>query len=253
MKRLLAGLAALVLWAAGAGAGGDATKPGKTTIEPVYFSASRKLDDKKFGFSSESTSFQFVLAVPGKQFLGVEPTSKISELKDDKGTSLLSTGFIQSNFAMNRIATDRSAMVVGIYSNVAPAKGASKIHLKGNLVVRCGLEEKSTDEKEVELKDKAEAKMGDYTLKVTQEKGFGGFGGMFSITGTSPNIKSVSVKGDDGTAVEVITGFSTGFGTSWTTNYTLRKPVKKGKISVTYFSKDEKVTVPVDITIGLGL
>ena len=44
-----------------------------------------------------------------------------------------------------------------------------------------------------------------------------------------------------------------GFGKTWTYNYYLKKQVTKAKFSITYFSKDEKVTVPVKLAVGVGL
>src|SRR5262249_39079896 len=140
-----------------------------------------------------------------------------------------------------------------VSSNVGPAKGAAKLILKGDLVVVCGLEEKTTAEKEVAMKEKTEAKLGDFTLKVNQEKGFGGAGANFTLTAARPIIKSVTVKDADGKTVETSNFGNYGFGKTWTYNYSLRKVVEKPKITITYFSKEEKVTVPINLSLGVGL
>ena len=68
-----------------------------------------------------------------------------------------------------------------------------------------------------------------------------------------PNVKGVSVKDTAGKAVEVSQSYFYGYGKNWTYSYTLKKPVQKAKIAVTWFSKEEKVTVPVDLEVSLGL
>jgi hypothetical protein len=87
--------------------------------------------------------------------------------------------------------------------NAAPAKGASKIVLKGNLVMTCGVGEKTSEEKEVELKAHTEAKIGDITLKVTEEKGLGGSGAHFTVTPAGHVLKAVNFKDADGKPVDV--------------------------------------------------
>jgi hypothetical protein len=252
MKQRLGALALMVVLGSTLTAADDPTK-GKTTVEAVSLTVTKK-HDKAAPWSSNSTSISVQVAAPDRQFLGVDPSSTISEFKDDKGHSLLSTGFFKTAFSTTPlIGKDRNAMVVTVFSNVSPAKGASKILLKGQLVVKCGLDEKTTEEKEVELKLNTEAKNGDFTLKVTQEKGFAGSGANFTVTAASPVLKTVNFKDADGKAVEVTPFGHYGFAKSWTYTFQLKKEIKKGKFTVTYFSKEEKVTVPVDVEVGVGL
>jgi hypothetical protein len=232
----------------------DTTKPSKSTVEGVELMIKRKLDDKNYPFSGAITMLSIMVSNPDKQFIGVDPSSKVSELKDDKGTSLLSTGFFKPTFNPSpRIAVDRKSVIVSLNTSAAPTKGAVKIHLKGELVLLSGTEEKTTDEVEVSIKPNAETKIGDFSLKVTMEKGFGTNGASFSLVSTKPNIKSINIKDAAGKVVETFPGFSYGFGKSWTWNYTLKKAVDKPKISITWYTKEEKVTVPVEVEMGLGL
>jgi hypothetical protein len=232
----------------------DPGKPAKPAVEPVSLVVSRKLDEKNYAYSTSGTALSVKVSCPGKQVLGVDSASSVSEFADDKGTSLLKGGLIKPTFSNYPIvATDRASLVVSVQSTVPPGKGAARLHLKGDLVLRCGLQEKATEEKEVEFKGKAEAKLGDFTLKVTQEKGFGGGGASFTLTAPRPVLKSVTVKDAAGKAVEVMTLGSFGFGKTWTYTFSLRKPLKQGKVTVSFFAKEEKLTVPVDLSVGLGL
>ena len=77
------------------------------------------------------------MVVADRQILGVDPSSTISEFKDDKGNSLLSAGFSKTKFSGDAFFHKAgNAMVVSVYSNVSPAKGASKVLFKGQLVVK---------------------------------------------------------------------------------------------------------------------
>jgi hypothetical protein len=136
---------------------------------------------------------------------------------------------------------------------VSPAKGASKILLKGQLVMNCGVEESTTEEKEMELKLNTDVKAGDFTLKVTQVKGFAGNGPLFTVTPAGPIVKNVNVKDAEGKAVAATLWGTNSKGKIWTKTFSLKKEITKGKFTVTYFSKQEKVTVPVDVAVGVGL
>jgi hypothetical protein len=234
----------------------DDTKPAKATVEPVSLSVTKKLDDKDSfgGFGFASTAIHFKLAYPGKQILSIDEASKITEFQDDKKTSLLGTGFLKARFNSSSISKDRSKMIVYVSTSANPGKGATKVTLKGDLMLRCGTDEKTTEAKEVAFKSNTEAKLGDFTLKVTNEKGFADNGASFTLQATKPNIKSVTVKDADGKEVEAMSFWQpSGYDKSWTYTYTLKKALEKGKVTVTYFSKDEKVTVPIELSAGLGL
>jgi hypothetical protein len=252
MMRQLVGLVVALGACAGVLAQGDATKPGKSSVEAIALAVNKKVDDKNIAFGFSATTLSLLVRYPGKQFIDVDPSSKVAEFKDDKGTSLLLTAFVPSTFTRAQIGKDRTAMVVTVAGN-PPASGATKLHLKGTLVTRCGLEEKTTDEKEVELKMNAEAKVGDYSFKVTQEKGFFGTGATFTVTTAAPTLKSVTAKDADGKAIEVTPGGYFGYGKNWTYYFTLKKEAKKAKLAVVYFSKEEKVEVPVEMDVGVGL
>jgi hypothetical protein len=236
----------------------DKSKQVKAKVEGTMLQVNRKLDQKNYPFSGASVSVSALVTVSGKQILTVDSTaSKLTEFRDDKDTDFLkAAGFFKPTFRQNSLATDRGSAVVGVgVFGTAPARGAGKILVKGSLVLICGTDEKTTEEKEVAMKDKSEATVGDFTIKVTQEKGFGTQGASFTISANSPSLKTVNVKDADGKTVETTTFGSPfqNFDKKWTVSYTLRKVVEKPKISISYFSKEEKVTVPVDLGVGVGL
>jgi hypothetical protein len=233
----------------------DKTKAEKITVEAASLDVARKLDEKKFPFQNARTNVALLVSSAGRQFLGVDQSSKLESLKDDKGNSLVDDkSFFKPNFGTYpAISPDRTAMLVTISSfGKGPGKGASKVVIKGEMVVLCGTGEKTSAETKVEFKEKAEVKFGDLTLKVQQEKGFGTNGAMFQVVGPTA-IKSLTVKDGDGKVVEMFGGMPNRFGKDWTATYTLRKEVKEGKVTITYFTKEEQVKVPVDLSVGLDL
>jgi len=262
MRKLMLLSACLVACAALAVA--DDKKDDKTKSEPVItptgLAVYRKIDTKmfQFGLSNDQTNVTFLLRYPGKQLLGVDQSSELKSLKDDKGNSLVDDkGFFKVNFSTYpQIAKDRSAMLVSVNAyNRAPAKGATKVLIKGDLMILCGTDEKSEEFKKFEFKDKGEAKAGDFKLKVTQEKGFGNQGATFTLITPTKDIKGIVVKDADGKEVETYGG-GTPFPSApkeFSSTYTLQKPLKEGKVTVSYFTKSEKVKVPVDLNVGIGL
>jgi hypothetical protein len=241
----------------------DEKKEDKTKSEPTAvateIAVNRKLDPKLFMYASgnDQTRVTFMLRYPGKQFLGVDATSKLATMKDDKDNSLLDPkSFFQTNFStFPQIAMDRSAMLVSINAyGKAPGKGATKVLIKGDLVVVCGIDEKTEEVKKFEFKDKGEAKAGDFKVTVNREKGaFGAEGPEFTLTSKIRGVKSVVIKDADDKVAELFPRGSFGGGDNWSFSYALKKPLKEGKVLITYFSKEEKVKVPIDLSVGIGL
>jgi len=232
----------------------DKTKS-EPAVTPYSVAVTRKLDQKSFPYTSpDVTTLAFMVSVPKKPLLGVDAEgSKVDKFEDDKGNSLIENrGFFQQQ----QIAGDRSAMLVAIYAyNKRPGKGASKLTLKGELSLAYGTDEKSEEMKKVKFEEKGTAKAGDFEITVTREKGgFGVEGPMFTLKSKTRGIKAVTIKDGEGTEFEVQQyGIPFGFGDNWTTNFAVKKAIKEGTVTVRYFSKEEKVKVPVDLTVGLDL
>src|SRR5437764_1358741 len=107
----------------------DPTKPSKSKVEGVSLSVFRKLDDKNYPYTGASTTLAFMVSNPDKRFLGVDPSSTVSEFKDDKGTSLMKSDFfVKTSFSqMPRIAVDRTSVVVTVNTPLLPAREATKL------------------------------------------------------------------------------------------------------------------------------
>jgi len=233
----------------------DKTKS-EASVSPLSIAISRKLDAKAFGYAgSDMTTFSFVVSVPKKPLLSIDSGgSKVAKFEDDKGNSLMDEKF-PLQFFMGQVSQDRSAMTVSLYGNgKRPGKGATKLILKGDLSAVYGTDEKSEEIKKVKFEAKSKAKAGDFEVTITQEKGgFNIEGPIFNLTTKTRAVKGVTVKDGDGKEMEVQPYGSFPFGESWTFTYAVKKAIKEGSITVNYYSKEEKVTVPIDLSASLDL
>jgi len=232
----------------------DKTKA-EATVSPVSLFVSRKVEVKGFSYTgTDVTSLSFVLSVPKKALVGMDNEgSKVTKFEDDKGNSLMDEKF-PPQFFPGQVANDRSAMMVSLYgNNKRPGKGATKVTLKGDLTAVYGTDEKSEETKKLEFKAQNKAKAGDFEVTVTFEKAFNAEGPAFSVTSKTRAVKGATVKDGDGKELEVQQIGSFGFGEMWTFNYAVKKAVKEGTVTITYYSKEEKVKVPVDLSASLDL
>jgi len=232
----------------------DKTKS-EASVAPVSIGVVRKMDTKAFPYSaSDMTSLSFVVSVPKKPLLGVDSEgSKVAKFEDDKGNNLADDKF-PPQLMLQQVAQDRSSMTVALYVyNKRPGKGASKLILKGDLSAIYGIDEKTEEMKKFEFKAKNKAKAGDFEVTINQDKGFNVEGPAFTMTSKTRAVKGITVKDGDGKEMELQSYGSFGFGENWTYNYAVKKAIKEGTITVTYYSKEEKVKVPIDLSTSLDL
>lgn len=258
-KAMLACLAVCVALCLSAGRAADEKKADdKAKVEAASLSVIKKLDPKDFPFQPGSTTLGVHVTHAGKHILNIDESSSVSSFKDDKGTNLVGTGFgAKARFnTYGMYSKDRSGVVVTVYGGTAPAAGASKVTLKGSLVLVCGTDAKNAKEAEMDVKINEEKKVDDFAIKVTFVP-MGAFGGpTFTVTSPKNNVKGLVLKDADGKDVPLNGGGTPfyNFGTKqWSSSFYAMKKVDKVKATVNYFAKEEKVTVPVDVTTGLSL
>jgi hypothetical protein len=208
------------------------------------------------------------LAQPDRNILAIDRTaSKLTQFADDKGTDLSKgTGYVPAwlESYMVRISKDRHRCAARLQAPSIPAVGATKILLKASLVLQCGSAEKAVEHKDLDLtpspdkKDKPDAKtvaVGPFSLRV--EKGFGA-GPMIRISSDDPIVKEITFVGADGKPLK---GFLSGLNMGVTntrgkaeyiSTYSFNEKVTRATVKLTYYENIEKVTVPVDLEIGVG-
>jgi hypothetical protein len=233
------------------------TKAVKFKLEPESLKLHRKLGKDLFPNTADSVHLSFAVSHPEKYLLDIDPNkSTVSQFTDDKGTSLSGTTlFSKSIFSRTNTSKDHRAFLISVSSNgIAPARGATKVTVKGTLVLICGKDEKTTEAVPVTLKAKTEVKKGDFTIMVTREKSFGDLGATLKVT-SKRAITGIVAKDADGNVIEPffpLSPYYHPFYKRWSCEAVLKKQVKEAKISVTWFSKEEKVEVPVDVSMGVG-
>lgn len=259
MLRMLAALTAVLAFLTTLAAANDEAPGGKAkaTLKPLQFSVFQRVDGKDFPAygRSEQTHTQFLVTLPGRQLLWVDQASKLTLFADDKGTSLINPkDTAPPSFAGSITSKAGDSMLIGVnsYSRV-PAEGATRVLLKGDLVLVCGLDEKSTPEVTVDFKAKGEVKLGALTLRVDPKKSNPNQP-YFELAGEAQAIKTLTVVGADGKEVPAFATYSRDVSDGPRTHkYVLRNAIGEGKVRASYYSKEEKVTIPVDLAFGPGL
>jgi hypothetical protein len=209
---------------------------------------------------TRGTGFEMVITRKDQHILGVDRQgSKVTSCVDDKGTDL--TKAPKDTFPVEwvgfgeRIGPDGKVVVLQTRVAGVPATGASKITLKGTISLYCGKEEKSVEKKDMEIKAGAKFEVGPITIQPPQ------FGGgpntSVSLTMDLPRLKSVKFFDADGkelTAFGSTTPGRIGFGEKVQYQYAWFFDKKHDKLTakIVYFDKVEKVSVPLELSIGLG-
>jgi hypothetical protein len=230
----------------------------ETTLAVAEVSVNRKVLDKGFFANYDQVRVGIVLRHPGRHLLGIDgKASKLSKFADDKGNALWDEkDFFSPISNFPSVSSEGDAMMVGISAfNKSPGKGASKILIKGKLVVRYGSGEKTEKLAKYKFEEKHKATAGDFEVRVMREKAdFGGKGAMFEVrTNKAPAIKNVVVKDGEGKAVKLTPAGSTFDGKDRSFMYVLVEPLKEGTIEIVHFAKEETFEVPLDLSVGLDL
>jgi hypothetical protein len=254
LTMLMAVLSALVLTTGTTARDG---KP-KPMVKPSSLHVMRgRSDPKLFGPGQtfpDQTHVQLMVTVPGRELLRVDDESKLTRFADDKGNSLIDPKAIPPvRFSGSILLLDRaSIMLVVMRYGQVPAEGTARLHVKGNLVMAYGLDVKSAEAK-VDLNAKGEQKVGELVLKLDAQKQTpNGF--YIDLIGEARAVKTITAVGADGKEVKMSAAYSipVNKGSRLFTFY-VPKANPEIKLKVDYYSKEEKISVPVDLAIGAGL
>jgi hypothetical protein len=231
----------------------EAPKDAKVIVAPARLSLRRQLDEADFGPNAAATFVEILVTLPGRNILRVDATSKLKTFADDKGESLVESKVKGVFGPFPTISKNRRSMIVHVSSySKAPSKGATKILVKGDLVVGCGTEETTTKVTEITFAEKTETKVGDLVIRTNRVKGY--LGGIdFQVTGKLTGIKRVVITNDGKDVPTFTQGTKSNEDSTQTHYFNTKELLKGGKIKVIYFAKEELVTVPVDLSIAVGL
>ncbi len=215
------------------------------------------------------TKVYFVLADKERLFTQLnKDESKLTSFVDDKGTNLLESktkkksrygrrGGIDS---WPKISKDGHSLQFSISGPGTPASGAKEILVKGKIVVELGGGEKTAEQKDVELRIGSEIKAGPAPMIISKlGKGWGKWKFQIELeTGSAYKaIKKIAFFDEAGKEIESNKSGWSSSGSKekkkYNLTYNLLKMVNKVTVKITYFSKLEKIAVPIDRKIGVGL
>jgi hypothetical protein len=201
-----------------------------------------------------------------KHFVSLlEGSSKLAAFSDDKGTDL-TEGAKGSSFrtrwiAHSDVAEDGKSCVARIRTKTPPAQGAKAITVRATLVVLCGEDVQTGEQKDVPLVKDTKVELGPLpcTISKVSDKAWGKTKLTVSFQSGSPfdAIKNITFLKPDGTEIKHRRAGGMRLRVNdqytYTQSYALEEKVEKATINVEFYGKTEEHAVPVDVTIGVGL
>lgn len=199
--------------------------------------------------SNEYTGVYLFVAAPGRQIVAVDTAATKLTVTDDKGTDLVPGVKLAPAIATDKTKAQGRLYILG---QKAPANGATRVRVKGEITFLCGVGEKTSSADNFAVKVKEKVEVGPAAFEVTMGKDRA----VLQWKAESPLVKSITFTSPDGKPV----------GTTGTINLVLNQagkvgqsatftpPVKTEKvgIKVVHYEKVESVTVPVDTETGVG-
>ncbi len=195
------------------------------------------------------TGAYLFIQVPGKHVLALDTVATKLALTDDKGTDLGAKG----SLAESALATDKTKEQARLYvlGSKAPAVGATRVRVKGELVLLCGTGEKTATAEKFAAKDKEKVVVGPAAFEVAVAKD------KLTVTFKTETaaVKSVvftDVEGKPLTTSGTINRSAPGGNLTQTGTFTLPAKTETVSIKVAYYEKIEPVKLPVDTDTGVG-
>jgi len=264
-----------------------------------------KEDDKLIAFM-RYTEIGVVISMPGTYILEAR-RGKLTSFTDDKGTDLIKKeepppdSFIgmtaggaffrtwwQGIWSDIPVSKDGGHFGMEVRGGNTPAVGATKIKLKADVEVTCGLDEKTVELKNVKIDANLDAAIGPFILRWNKESSENEARLTFSwkqakaiksvvfLTASGVEIKATKsnsggfgggggggkgggggIKGGGGLFKVGTLGFGGSGPTPQTTrteqaHYSLTVPGEPCTVRVTFFDNLETVTVPINVEVGVG-
>lgn len=216
-------------------------------------------------YARAGTSVSLMLVHSDKKIVRFHEGSKLESFTDDKGTKFSLDQFKFEGFSSSsEVSPDGHRMIVRVETRDTPAAGAKTVSIKGKLVVFCSPQTQEAVQKDMALAKDTQIELGPIKAKISAIKP--------SKWGTEEHLQ-VEFTNDTGyDALKDLTfqdasgkeiKFQQGGGMnsmgpggkllSATKIYILPGKPDKVTIKAVYYDKIEKLEVPIDLTVGLGL
>ena len=198
--------------------------------------------------SAEYTGVYLFAHLPGKQIVGIDTAASKLTVTDDKGTDLIPGLKLNPAVPSDKTKSQGRLYLIG---PKAPAAGATRVKVKGELVFLCGVGEKTATVEKLPLKAGEKATAGPAALEVIPAKD------RFAVDlrAGSPLVKSVAFTDAAGKqlfAAGAITLVVSDSKVAQAGNLTLPAKTEAVGIKVVHYEKIEAVKVAVDSETGVG-
>jgi SLA1 homology domain 1, SHD1 len=218
---------------------------------------------------SGGTTLNVSLANSNRNIIGMDAKkSRIAALVDDKKTNLLQAAKREDDFGGSmfgplqaHIASGGHQCTLEVRAPNIPARGAAMIRLEATIVLQCGADEKTVEQKDVALKHGSKVTIGPVPMTVerVEDSNFGDAKMMLTLASSKSMdaIKEIAFLAADGSTIkhDSMGQGQSGFNDNITyeASYGLHQKVDAVTIQLTYFSKVEELPLPLKIDVGLGL
>ncbi len=218
----------------------------------------------------DGTAVGLLFTVPKGGLLKIDTdSSKVTKFVDNKGTDLTKATAPRKSFGLKKTAFKTVAKIskdtkqgsAEVVAPGLPAKGSTTLKLVGEAALQMATRKKDFAAAAVALNAGNSVKAGPIplTIKRAGKQEFGD--SVFSVTLQAKqslnSVADIQFFDAQGTKIEsrrsesVRTGFADNVTVSWT--YDLKRKVDSAKIVITHWMDMRTVTVPFDMTIGMGL
>jgi hypothetical protein len=233
----------------------------KPTWEVVFLKIERRLHFADLDQPGDGTRVKARFEIPGRLIVGVDlKSSSLESWKDDKGTDLLAAPLRMKEWKNVERDTNQHAVgsgAVTLNAGGIPALGASKLHLKGTIAALVAKDEKTFEKKDLVFPAVIDLGFGTLKMsfgldsKLSKSKPFVGSRPIKSadldVDGKTLtlNVRTIRSSIDEKGMAEFHTAISLG---SFE-----KTEIKRGTIRITFYDSVEKLMVPLNLEIGIGL
>jgi hypothetical protein len=203
----------------------------------------------------------------GKGILKLDGAAcKLTAFADDKDTDLkskVSRGFMGRPgwIKSASVAKDKKSCLLQLHTPLMPDKGAGRISIDATLGFSLGGKTKIVEIKDVALVKATKIEGAPLPLLISEAKESKWQKGKFQVTIQSDQsldaIKNLTFLGADGKEIKARSSgtMRMGFGGKYTfsSSYLMDKKVEKATLKFEHYTDIQPVTVPVKVSVGLGL
>lgn len=195
------------------------------------------------------TGAYLFIQTPDKHVVAMDASATKLALTDDKGSDLNP----KSPLPGNALAIDKTKEQSRLYvlGSKAPSAGATRVRVKGELVLLCGTGEKTATAEKLAVKDKEKVEVGPAALAVAVAKDKASV----SLKADGGTVKSVTLTGGDGKALAAggtINLSIAGGRLTQTATFALPPKTESVGVKVVYYEKVEPLKLAVDTDTGVG-